>query len=200
MSLPLELRPDLDAIEALSTEREALWSRIDKATFLTPNEKRSAVGYGPLEEGGNDISRKYRPDQPRVPAGQSGGGQWTNGEGGDGTGGGEQPASTTGSKPIQLAQVGGASTMTDTGSPTSPIVLDAFLQAPAGQTISSFTVGPLTNNVYQTPLGPVDVTGWTAYYGPPGSELGGQTYRDGVLWFVNPMRTRTHLERVSPGM
>jgi HK97 family phage portal protein len=46
----LELRPDLDAIEALSTEREALWSRIDKATFLTPNEKRSAVGYGPLEE------------------------------------------------------------------------------------------------------------------------------------------------------
>ena len=44
---PLELRPDLDAIEALSPEREALWSRIDKATFLTPNEKRTAVGYGP---------------------------------------------------------------------------------------------------------------------------------------------------------
>jgi HK97 family phage portal protein len=45
----LELRPDLDAIEGLSTEREALWSRIDKATFLTPNEKRAAVGYGPLD-------------------------------------------------------------------------------------------------------------------------------------------------------
>jgi HK97 family phage portal protein len=45
----LDLRPDLDAIEALSTEREALWTRIDKATFLTPNEKRAAVGYGPLE-------------------------------------------------------------------------------------------------------------------------------------------------------
>ena len=61
----LELRPDLDAIEGLSSEREALWSRIDKATFLTPNEKRSAVGYGPAEQGGNDISRKYRPDQAR---------------------------------------------------------------------------------------------------------------------------------------
>ena len=61
----LELRPDLDAIEGLSTEREALWSRIDNATFLTPNEKRSAVGYGPLDEGGNDISGKYRPDQAR---------------------------------------------------------------------------------------------------------------------------------------
>ena len=46
---PLELRPDLDAIEALSTEREALWSRIDKATFLTQTEKRTAVGYGPLD-------------------------------------------------------------------------------------------------------------------------------------------------------
>jgi HK97 family phage portal protein len=45
----LELRPDLDAIEALSVEREALWSRIDKASFLTPDEKRAAVGYGPLD-------------------------------------------------------------------------------------------------------------------------------------------------------
>jgi hypothetical protein len=191
----LDLRPDLDAIEALSTEREALWSRIDKATFLTANEKRSAVGYGPLEEGGNAISQKYSPNQPRVPAGQSGGGQWTNGEGGDGP----DPASTTGSKPIQLAQVGGASTMTDIG-PTAGPYLGATLLAPQGQSLGTFAVSPLTNNVYQTPLGPVDVTGWTAYYGPPGSELGGQTYSDAVLWFVNPTRTRTHLERVSPGM
>ena len=45
----LELRPDLDAIEGLSAERETLWSRIDKATFLTRDEKRAAVGYGPLD-------------------------------------------------------------------------------------------------------------------------------------------------------
>src|SRR5262245_19927398 len=45
----LELRPDLDAIEALSTEREALWTRINAATFLTDAEKRAAVGYGPRE-------------------------------------------------------------------------------------------------------------------------------------------------------
>jgi HK97 family phage portal protein len=43
----LILRPDLDAIEALSTEREALWARINAATFLTADEKRAAVGYGP---------------------------------------------------------------------------------------------------------------------------------------------------------
>jgi HK97 family phage portal protein len=43
----LHLRPDLDAIEALSAERETLWTRINAATFLTQDEKRAAVGYGP---------------------------------------------------------------------------------------------------------------------------------------------------------
>ena len=37
---PLRLAPDLDAIEALSPEREALWARLEKTTFLTTNEKR----------------------------------------------------------------------------------------------------------------------------------------------------------------
>jgi HK97 family phage portal protein len=47
MAPPVELRPDLDTIEALGTEREALWTRINAATFLTDDEKRAAVGYGP---------------------------------------------------------------------------------------------------------------------------------------------------------
>lgn len=47
----LTLKPDLDAIEGLSTEREALWARLEKSTFLTVNEKRSAVGYGPIDGG-----------------------------------------------------------------------------------------------------------------------------------------------------
>lgn len=42
----LELVPDLDAIEALSSEREALWRRVGEAGFLTDEEKRAAVGYG----------------------------------------------------------------------------------------------------------------------------------------------------------
>jgi phage portal protein BeeE len=50
LDVTLDLRPDLDAIEALSPEREALWARLEKATFLTADEKRSAVGYAPLEE------------------------------------------------------------------------------------------------------------------------------------------------------
>jgi hypothetical protein len=93
----LELKPDLDAIEALSPEREALWSRLDKATFLTANEKRAAVGYGPLDGGGDEIKNiapltnasarqlfyKY-PGQPRIAGGQREGGQYTFGPNPDG--------------------------------------------------------------------------------------------------------------------
>lgn len=51
----LELKPDLDAVEALSTEREALWARVQASDFLTVNEKRAAVGYGAIE-GGDSLS------------------------------------------------------------------------------------------------------------------------------------------------
>lgn len=42
----IRFKPDLDAIEALSSEREALWRRVSAATFLTEDEKREAIGYG----------------------------------------------------------------------------------------------------------------------------------------------------------
>ena len=35
-------------MEGLSAEREALWARIDKVSFLTVDEKRAAVGYSAL--------------------------------------------------------------------------------------------------------------------------------------------------------
>jgi hypothetical protein len=94
---PLELRPDLDAIEALTPEREALWSRLEKATFVTQDEKRAAVGYGPAESPsplrggvrgggthesgdvlppGANLPYKY-PGQPRIAAGQREGGRYT---------------------------------------------------------------------------------------------------------------------------
>ncbi|HXF52998.1 MAG TPA: phage portal protein [Hyphomicrobiaceae bacterium] len=47
----LAMAADLDQIEALSAEREALWARIERASFLTRDEKRAAVGYGPAGEG-----------------------------------------------------------------------------------------------------------------------------------------------------
>ena len=42
----LRIACDRDQVEALGADRDALWARIDKASFLTPNEKREAVGYG----------------------------------------------------------------------------------------------------------------------------------------------------------
>ncbi len=43
----LRLEPDADRIDGLVVEREALWARINAADFLTDDEKREAVGYGP---------------------------------------------------------------------------------------------------------------------------------------------------------
>jgi phage portal protein BeeE len=47
----LESRPDLHTVEALSTEREALWARVRASDFLTINEKRAPVGYSALDGG-----------------------------------------------------------------------------------------------------------------------------------------------------
>jgi len=50
----LRLEADRDALPALAPEREALWARLGAASFLTPNEKRAAVGLEPVE-GGDDL-------------------------------------------------------------------------------------------------------------------------------------------------
>jgi HK97 family phage portal protein len=47
----LVLAADTDRIEALSTDRAALWERVSHAPFLTINEKRLATGYGAIEGG-----------------------------------------------------------------------------------------------------------------------------------------------------
>jgi len=43
----LRFECDLDGVPGLAVEREALWSRLENAGFLTDAEKREAVGYGP---------------------------------------------------------------------------------------------------------------------------------------------------------
>ena len=45
------LKPDLDQVAALSSEREAQWRRIGGASFLTDAEKRSLLGLPALEVG-----------------------------------------------------------------------------------------------------------------------------------------------------
>jgi Phage portal protein/DNase/tRNase domain of colicin-like bacteriocin len=53
----LTLEPDLDDIPALSLEQDALWARLEKSTFLTDDEKRAAVGYGPKAQ-----EQKFNPN------------------------------------------------------------------------------------------------------------------------------------------
>lgn len=43
----LVLAADTDQVPALAAEREALWSRLNAAAFLTAAEKRAAAGYSP---------------------------------------------------------------------------------------------------------------------------------------------------------
>lgn len=45
---PIRLAVDEDRIEGLAAEREAVWSRLTAADFLTDDEKREALGYSPL--------------------------------------------------------------------------------------------------------------------------------------------------------
>jgi len=47
----LRISVDTDRIDALSADRTALWSRVTAAPFLTVNEKRAMVGFGPIEGG-----------------------------------------------------------------------------------------------------------------------------------------------------
>jgi HK97 family phage portal protein len=44
----VRLEPDLDAIPALWSDREALWRHVAAADFLTVDEKRALLGWGPL--------------------------------------------------------------------------------------------------------------------------------------------------------
>jgi hypothetical protein len=86
---PFRLDYNADRLEALASERASEWERVGKAAFLTLDEQREALGYGPAPKEAlfakRDVAleRRYSPDQPRVPAGSSGGGQWTGGGGGD---------------------------------------------------------------------------------------------------------------------
>ncbi len=47
----LRLWFDADQVDGLSGERDALWDRVNNASFLTEDEKREAVGYQPRANG-----------------------------------------------------------------------------------------------------------------------------------------------------
>ncbi len=80
---------DVDDIPALSSETDTLWTRLNAATFLTADEKRSAAGYGPAP-----LDQKFSPGRSRAPSGRPNGGQWTK-PGGDSGGGNPEDGGPT---------------------------------------------------------------------------------------------------------
>ncbi|WP_237155539.1 phage portal protein [Oryzibacter oryziterrae] len=54
-SLSIEL--DLDQVPALQGERDVLWERVGRASFLTDDEKRAAVGYGPGDGAAEPVTK-----------------------------------------------------------------------------------------------------------------------------------------------
>ncbi|ODN72424.1 Phage portal protein [Methylobrevis pamukkalensis] len=57
----LELVPDPDQVSALAGERGEMWDRVATAGFLTVNERRAALGYGPVEGGNAPPADLLRP-------------------------------------------------------------------------------------------------------------------------------------------
>ncbi len=117
----LKLCINVDNILPLATRNQIIWDRIERASFLTDNEKRAAVGYDPLEEvekveedeslmelsplTPSTIvkSMKYSSDQPRVSSGNSDGGQWTS-DGGDSNSSSERGAGESSSSMRDISE------------------------------------------------------------------------------------------------
>ncbi|MBG0796239.1 phage portal protein [Methylocystis sp. L43] len=115
-----------DRLEALASERAAEWERVGKAAFLTLDEQREALGYGPapkealVAKRDVGLERRYSPEQPRVPAGNSGGGQWTSGGGGGDSGGGFSGARDVGGR-VQTAQNTNPNVASDADNPLTRV-------------------------------------------------------------------------------
>jgi Contact-dependent growth inhibition CdiA C-terminal domain len=106
----LELRPDLDQVEALAPEREALWTRLEAASFLTDDEKRAAAGYGtPLSALGDTPSSRRPPSAVKFNPYHDDAGRFTTADGGltgpgHGLGGAGKPNASGDDGRVRVAQ------------------------------------------------------------------------------------------------
>lgn len=59
--------------------QQTRWLRPDAYRWLRPDAARFAAPGNTVADAFPTLSRKYNPNQPRVPAGNTDGGQWTDG-------------------------------------------------------------------------------------------------------------------------
>ena len=83
----------------------ARWTRPNAHHFVRPDWRRHVARGSELAAYFENIERKYRPDHARVPAGDPGGGQWTEEEGsGEGTARPTSAGDSAGSERVDPAQ------------------------------------------------------------------------------------------------
>jgi|GEM_PF-796481 HK97 family phage portal protein len=80
-----ELDFDPDSISALTDKRQAQWSKIQNAKFLTRNERRQAAGYAPVPGGDDEDPDSDDPDLAKFNPNHDELGRFTFGSGGDDT-------------------------------------------------------------------------------------------------------------------
>ncbi|MGN6311124.1 MAG: hypothetical protein ACTHNN_16415 [Xanthobacteraceae bacterium] len=94
----------VNAINAYDAHQRARWMRPDAYRWLRPDATRFLVpGVDPASVF-PALDRKFNPNQPRVPAGNHDGGQWTDGGGSAGGPDGWQWPDGDGSAGIELVQ------------------------------------------------------------------------------------------------
>ena len=67
-------KPDLDNLDALSSERDAQWTRLEKTSFLTDDEKRAAIGYGPKNQSDQKFNPHHSPHNGQFTTAEGAGG------------------------------------------------------------------------------------------------------------------------------
>ncbi len=60
---PVTLHIDIDTLPALAGEREALWSALEKTSFLTTEEKRELAGFSPAPDSETNATTKFNPNR-----------------------------------------------------------------------------------------------------------------------------------------
>jgi HK97 family phage portal protein len=146
----LELRPDLDQVEALAPEREALWTRLEAASFLTDDEKRAAAGYAAKDSAITTVA-KFNPYHDDA-------GRFTTADGaitgpGHGLGGAGKPGASNNDGRVRVAQAESENLRARIGGNGPPLESGTFL-GKVGAGLGRYVFGPLGALISMTlPLG-----------------------------------------------
>jgi SCP1.201-like deaminase len=148
--------PDLDQVEALAPEREALWTRLEGASFLTDDEKRAAAGYGGKDSAISTVA-KFNPYHDDA-------GRFTTADGaltgpGHGLGGEGKPSASNNDGRVRVANAESENLRARIGGNGPPLESGTFLGR-AGAALGRYVFGSLGALISMTePMGNGELIG-----------------------------------------